>query len=157
MIENSIQLGDPVKHRGLVITPLFPLNNPSTEYLTLEEALPLGFSITEVDAAGSVPELLAFNPLDTPVLFALPRAGEIRGNLRLVYRDIYGSLTFLGMGERISYAVSSDISSAPVERLKADNRPYPVDFQNFPDGINDVVGGHPFRLIDIKEPIDLVI
>jgi hypothetical protein len=68
MIENSIQLGDPVKHRGLVITPLFPLNNPSAEYLTLEEALPLGFSITEVDAAGSVPELLAFNPLDTPVL-----------------------------------------------------------------------------------------
>jgi hypothetical protein len=68
MIENIIQLGDPVKHRGLVITPLFPLNNPSAEYLTLEEALPLGFSITEVDAAGSVPELLAFNPLDTPIL-----------------------------------------------------------------------------------------
>ena len=68
MIENSIQLGDPVEHRGIVIAPLFPRNDPRAEYLTLEEALPLGFRITEIDAAGSVPELLAFNPLETPVL-----------------------------------------------------------------------------------------
>jgi hypothetical protein len=51
-----------------VIAPLFPRNNPKAEYLTLEDALPLGFRITEIDAAGSVPELLAFNPLDAPVL-----------------------------------------------------------------------------------------
>jgi hypothetical protein len=68
MIENSIQLGDPVEHRGVVIAPLFPRNDPRAQYLTLEEALPLGFRITEIDAAGSVPELLAFNPLETPVL-----------------------------------------------------------------------------------------
>ena len=68
MIENSIQLGDLVEHRGVVIAPLFPQNDPKAEYLTLEAALPLGFSISEVDAAGSVPELLAFNPLDRPVL-----------------------------------------------------------------------------------------
>ena len=52
MIENSIQLGDPVEHRGVVIAPLFPRNDPTAEYLTLEEALPLGFRITEIDAAG---------------------------------------------------------------------------------------------------------
>jgi ARG and Rhodanese-Phosphatase-superfamily-associated Protein domain len=68
VIETSIQLGDPVEHRGIVVAPLFPRNDPRAEYVTLEEALPLGFRITEVDAAGSVPELLAFNPLDTPVL-----------------------------------------------------------------------------------------
>jgi hypothetical protein len=68
VIENTIQLGDPVQHRSVVIAPLFPRSNPKTDYLTLEEALPLGFRITEVDAAGSVPELLAFNPLDKPVL-----------------------------------------------------------------------------------------
>ena len=68
MIENSIQLGDLVEHRGVVIAPLFPQNDPKAEYLTLEEALPLGFRISEVNAAGSVPELLAFNPLDAPVL-----------------------------------------------------------------------------------------
>ena len=57
MIENSIQLGDPVEHRGVMIAPLFPRNDPRAEYLTLEEALPLGFRITEVDEAGSVPGL----------------------------------------------------------------------------------------------------
>jgi ARG and Rhodanese-Phosphatase-superfamily-associated Protein domain len=68
MIEASIQLGDPVEHRGIVIAPLYPRNNPTADYLTLEEALPLGFQITEIDEAGSVPELLAFNPLDRAVL-----------------------------------------------------------------------------------------
>src|SRR6266540_2458042 len=68
MIDNNIQLGDPVEHRGVSVVPLFPRSDPKTEYLTLEDALPLGFRITELDATGSVPELLAFNPLDKPVL-----------------------------------------------------------------------------------------
>ena len=68
MIEASIQLGDPVEHRGIVIAPLYPRNNPKAQYLTLEEALPLGFRITEIDEAGSVPELKAINPLEQAVL-----------------------------------------------------------------------------------------
>lgn len=68
MIEQSIQLGEPVEHRGVVIAPLYPRADPKAEYVTVEEALPLGFRITEIDATGSVPELLAFNPLDTAVL-----------------------------------------------------------------------------------------
>ena len=68
MFDKSIQLGDPVEHRGIVIAPLFPRSDAKTDYLTLEEALPLGFRITEVDAEGAVPELLAFNPLDDAVL-----------------------------------------------------------------------------------------
>jgi hypothetical protein len=68
MIMNSIQLGDPVEHRGVVIAPLFPRHDPETDYVTLEDALPLGFLITEIHAEGSVPELLASNPLDRPVL-----------------------------------------------------------------------------------------
>jgi hypothetical protein len=68
MIETSIQLGEPVEHRGIVIAPLFPRNDPKVDYLTLEDALPLGFRIEEIDEAGSVPELIALNPLDTPVL-----------------------------------------------------------------------------------------
>src|SRR5919201_1506262 len=68
MIDTRLQLGDPIEHRGIVIAPLFPRVDPKADYITLEEALPLGFRITEVDAAGSVPELLAVNPLDKPVL-----------------------------------------------------------------------------------------
>jgi hypothetical protein len=65
---DSIQLGDPVEHRGIVIAPLFPRSDPKADYLTLEEALPLGLQVTEIDAAGSVPELLALNPLEKSVL-----------------------------------------------------------------------------------------
>jgi hypothetical protein len=65
---HPIQLGDAVEHRGIVIAPLFPRSDPRAEYLTLEQAVPLGFHVTEIDAAGSVPELLATNPLDKNVL-----------------------------------------------------------------------------------------
>jgi hypothetical protein len=65
---HPIQLGDPVEHRGVVIAPLFPRTDPRAEYLTLEQAIPLGFHVTELDAGGSVPELLAKNPLDANVL-----------------------------------------------------------------------------------------
>ena len=53
MIETSVQLGDPVEHRGIVITPLFPRRAPKAAYLTLDEALPLGLRVTEIDRAGS--------------------------------------------------------------------------------------------------------
>lgn len=68
MIQESIQIGDPVEHRGIVIAPLFPRRQPGAAYITLEEAIPLGFEVDEVDAAGSVPELVARNPLDSKVL-----------------------------------------------------------------------------------------
>jgi hypothetical protein len=68
MLDTTIQLGDPVAHRGVVIVPLFPRRGPGAAYVTLEEALPLGFRVTEVDAAGSVPELRVANPLDASVL-----------------------------------------------------------------------------------------
>jgi hypothetical protein len=66
--EIPIQLGEPVEHRGVVVAPLFPRLKPRAEYLTLEEALSLGFHVAEVDAAGSVPELAVTNPLDANVL-----------------------------------------------------------------------------------------
>src|SRR4051794_19780538 len=58
-VDQTIQLGEPVEHRGVVIAPLFPRRSPVAEYLTLDEAIPLGLRVSEVDAAGSVPELLA--------------------------------------------------------------------------------------------------
>jgi hypothetical protein len=63
-LKSPIQLGDAVEHRGVVIAPLNPRTDPRADYLTLEQAVPLGFHVTELGAAGSVPELLATNPLD---------------------------------------------------------------------------------------------
>jgi hypothetical protein len=68
LANHPIQLGDPVEHRGVIIAPLFPRSDPRAAYLTLDEAIPLGFHVTELDTAGSVPELLAKNPLDSNVL-----------------------------------------------------------------------------------------
>ena len=83
-----IQLGDAVEHRGVVIVPLFPRTDPRAEYLTLEQAVQLGFHVTELDAAGSVPELLAKNPLDANVL--LYDAEELLGakQNRIVQRSV---------------------------------------------------------------------
>ena len=67
-LETTIQLGEPVVHRGVVLCPLFPRLSPAADYVTLEEALPLGFRVTEVDEAGAVPELAVHNPLDKDVL-----------------------------------------------------------------------------------------
>jgi ARG and Rhodanese-Phosphatase-superfamily-associated Protein domain len=50
------------------VASLFPRLKPRAEYVTLEEALPLGFRVAEVDAAGSVPEPAVTNPLDANVL-----------------------------------------------------------------------------------------
>ncbi len=68
MIENIIQLGEPVEHCGIVIAPLFPRRTPVADYATLEDALPLGLRIGEVSEAGAVPELAVTNPTDANVL-----------------------------------------------------------------------------------------
>src|SRR6266576_214489 len=65
---DTLQLGDPVEHRGVVIAPLFPRRQPVAEYLTLEDAVPLGFRVEEIDGGGSVPELAVHNPLEGDVL-----------------------------------------------------------------------------------------
>ena len=66
--QTLIQLGEPVEHRGIVLAPLFPRARPRAQYVTLDEALGLGFQVTEVGAGGSVPEVLVANPTDADVI-----------------------------------------------------------------------------------------
>jgi hypothetical protein len=68
VLSNLVQLGEPAERRGIVITPLFPRRDPAARYLTLDEALARGLSITETSSSGSVPELAVANPLDDDVL-----------------------------------------------------------------------------------------
>ena len=35
MTLDTFQLGEPVEHRGIVVTPLFPRRDPVAEYLSL--------------------------------------------------------------------------------------------------------------------------
>jgi len=46
-LTSTLPLGDPIEHRSIVVTPLFPRLAPRVEYVTLEEALPLGFLVRE--------------------------------------------------------------------------------------------------------------
>jgi len=64
----TIQLGEAVEHRGIVVAPIFPRVQPRADYLTFDEAAPRGFRIAEVDEDGNVPQLLVENPLDASVL-----------------------------------------------------------------------------------------
>src|SRR6476619_712227 len=68
MTLDTFQLGEPVEHRGIVVTPLFPRHDPVAAYITLDEALPRGLRITETSDSGSVPELFVENPTDSTVL-----------------------------------------------------------------------------------------
>ncbi len=70
-------------------------------------------------------------PLDSPVLFALPTAVEIQGNFDVINIDAYGSISHARKSERISYKVSSDRSVPSVEKLRADSQPYSNEMQMY--------------------------
>ena len=72
-------------------------------------------------------------PMDSDVIFAMPRAVAIGGNFPFINRDAYGSLRYKQSFERISYTAYSDLSSPPIDKLRADNAPYTADLANYRD------------------------
>lgn len=60
--EIGLQVGDPVTHRGVSVTPLFPATDPVAAYVTLDEGHAAGLRVSEVGEAGSVPQLTVHNP-----------------------------------------------------------------------------------------------
>ncbi len=73
----TLQAGEPITHRGITVVALFPTVDPVAQYVTLAEASPLGFTITEVDESGDVGELIAINP--TPHRVLLYDGEELEG------------------------------------------------------------------------------
>jgi len=69
--------------------------------------------------------------LDTPVIFALPRAVAVQGSFPLVYRDGYGAITYTPTFERVSYKVFSDRSTPAPDKLRTDQQPYTAEMQHF--------------------------
>ncbi len=65
----ELTLLEPQCHRNIVVFPLLSAANHSPDYVTLSDAIPNGsLTVTEISNAGSVPELLAINHGDRPVL-----------------------------------------------------------------------------------------
>ena len=46
MLTDTIQLGAPVEHRGIVVVPLFPRRQPRADYVTADVGIALGFRVT---------------------------------------------------------------------------------------------------------------
>ena len=70
---NLLLLGDSQTNRNLTLIPLIAKSPGGIAFYTLANALDQGFTITEIDDEGSVPEVRANNCLDKPVLIL---AGE---------------------------------------------------------------------------------
>ena len=80
---------------------------------------------------GSTQQTIYLEPLDTPVLFALSRAVAVQGGFPVVYRDIYGGLSYPRNYERTSYKVFSDRGLPTADQLRSDDQPYAADVKNY--------------------------
>ena len=76
-------------------------------------------------------QTIYLEPLDTAVLFALPKAVAVQSSFPLIEKDTYGALTFRRNYERVSYKVLSDRSLPDHSRLRLDNNGYGPELQNY--------------------------
>ena len=66
-------------------------------------------------------------PLDSPVIFGMPRPVGVQGNFPVIYRDKFRSLSFQRPFERTSYRMISDIVVPTPSELRADLASYTDD------------------------------
>ncbi|NOT46506.1 MAG: DUF3488 domain-containing protein [Acidobacteria bacterium] len=88
---------------------------------------------------GLTTQTVYLEPLENPVLFALPRIVAVQGNFPVLFKDRHGSVSFNRSGERVSYKVLSDRSLPQPQNLRADQAPYPENFDNYlklPEGLD---------------------
>jgi transglutaminase-like putative cysteine protease len=76
-------------------------------------------------------QTIFLEPIDTPVLFAIPKAIAIQGSFPIVEKDAYGSISYRRTYERVSYTVLSDQSLPDPAVLRNDNAVYGTDSQNY--------------------------
>ncbi len=95
------QAGETVTHRGISVTPLFPMRNPECTYISLADAVAKGFTVTEVDEEGDVGEIVVHNPTGSRVL--LYDGEEIAGAKQ---DRIINVSVLVGVGEEFAVPVS---------------------------------------------------
>ncbi len=81
---------------------------------------------TTTDRNNLVAQTVYLEPLDTAVIFALPKVVAVQGNFQMLFKDAYGAISFPRSPERITYRVLSDEALPPVEVLRRDNGAYPI-------------------------------
>lgn len=73
---------------------------------------------------GLTVQTVYLEPLDKPILFALPRLIGVQGNFPVLFKDKHDSVSFNRVGERISYKVLSDRAEPDASLLRADRAAY---------------------------------
>ncbi|MBX7053577.1 MAG: DUF3488 and transglutaminase-like domain-containing protein [Pyrinomonadaceae bacterium] len=76
-------------------------------------------------------QTIYLEPLDSPVLFGMPRIVAVQGNFPLLNRDGYGSISFQRSEDRVSYRVFSDVSIPSGDLLRTDNGAYRPEDSNY--------------------------
>ncbi len=87
------------------------------DYLTAREGLTI--------------QTVYLEPLDSPILFVLPRAVGVQGNFPLLFKDSHGAISFQRANERISYRVVSDTELPSSEVLRRDRSNYSTKEANY--------------------------
>lgn len=100
-----------------------------------EQFVPGERDLIQLDYASGKENLLVqtiyLEPLDTPVLFSVPRTVAIQGNFPALYKDVYGAITFQQNNDRTSYKVLSDTNLPAAGTLRADNQAYSIESANY--------------------------
>ncbi len=76
-------------------------------------------------------QTIYLEPLDTPVLFGMSKAVAVQGDLTVIYKDTFGSITIPTHYGRVSYKVLSDRSLPDAKRLREDNYGYGAESQGY--------------------------
>ncbi|HVF30175.1 MAG TPA: DUF3488 and transglutaminase-like domain-containing protein [Pyrinomonadaceae bacterium] len=76
-------------------------------------------------------QTIYLEPINSPVMFVLPRAVGIQTSMPFLLRDEAGALSFISRGERISYRVLSEASAPDEPVLRRDNGLYAGGFHNY--------------------------
>ena len=95
------------------------------------------------DRDNVVLQTVYLEPINSPVVFVLPRAVGIQGGAPFLFRDQSGSITFPSRVDRVSYRVLSDTTRPNVSELRADRDGYSKDFENYlqlPEDLDPRIG-----------------
>lgn len=84
--------------------------------------------LIQVDFASGRNSLLVqtvyLEPIDTPIIFAAPRAVGFQGSFPVIFKDDDDSLSLQRPGERLTYKAISDVALPTVEALRNDSGSY---------------------------------
>ena len=142
-VENRDLLKGSLHWRGVALDT-FDKRSWSKSQGSVREAMPKGDrEIIQLDYPSGreplVSQTVYLEPLDSPVLFSLPRVIAVQSTFQMLFRDVNQSVSFPRVGERSTYKTLSDVSQPSEAELRADEVRNPRSVGNYlqlPEGID---------------------